>query len=234
MFCLISTLLLSSLVSAQIYGGGGAGTTAAATTSSAAAASVPSAPADTSGHVNIDVAFNNGFVFHPANVTAPNGTLVTFYFPNNGLTHSVTQSSFAAPCTFLAANGSAPSGFDSGLTAGTQFSVNITDDTKPIWFHCKQVDHCGMGMVGSVNAPSTGNTFDSFQAAAMKIGSNEAQETDNGAVTGGVNGVATAAPATMSASASSSSGSGSSSSALRLIASVPLAMLGAVMVVVIF
>lgn len=85
MFCLISTLLLSSLVSAQLYGGGGAGTTAAATTSSAAAASVPSAPADTSGHVNIDVAFNNGFVFHPANVTAPNGTLVTFYFPKSVL-----------------------------------------------------------------------------------------------------------------------------------------------------
>lgn len=232
MFCLISTLLLSSLASAQVYGGGGA---PAATTTSAAAASAPSAPANTPGHVNIDVAFNNGFVFHPTNVTASNGTLVTFWFPNNGLTHSVTQSSFAAPCTFLAANGSSPGGFDSGLTAGTQFTVNITDDAQPIWFHCKQLGHCGMGMVGSVNAPATGNTFNSFQAAAMKIGSNEAQEQDNGAVTGGVNGVATAGPTTMSASPSSSSGSGSSSSsALRLIASVPLAMLGALMVLVIF
>ncbi|KAK0483382.1 Cupredoxin [Armillaria novae-zelandiae] len=232
MFYLISTLLLSSLASAQ-YGGGGAAPPATTSSSAAAAAAVPSAPADTTGHVNIDVAFNNGFVFHPANVTASNGTLVTFYFPNNGLTHSVTQSSFADPCTFLAANGSSSGGFDSGLTAGTQFTVNITDDTQPIWFHCKQVDHCGMGMVGSVNAPASGNTFDSFQAAAMKIGSNEATEQDKGAVTGGVNGIATAAPATMSASATSS-GSGSSSSAVRLIASLPLAALGAVMVLVIF
>ncbi|KAK0459481.1 Cupredoxin [Desarmillaria tabescens] len=232
MFCLASTLLFSSLVSAQLYGGGGGGSPATTTSAAAAAAAAPSAPADTPGHVNIDVAFNNGFVFHPANVTASNGTLVTFWFPNNGLTHSVTQSSFAAPCTFLAANGSSPSGFDSGLTAGTQFSVNITDDTKPIWFHCKQVDHCGMGMVGSVNAPSTGNTFESFQAAAMSIGSSETQEKDNGAVTGGVNGVATAAPATMSAAAGSSSTGSSSSSALRLIASIPLAVLAAVVVLV--
>ncbi|KAK0228303.1 Cupredoxin [Armillaria fumosa] len=231
MFCLTSTLLFSSLASAQIYGGAPPATTSSA---AAAAAAVPSAPADTPGQVNVDVAFNNGFVFHPANVTASNGTLVTFYFPNNGLTHSVTQSSFAAPCTFLAANGSSSGGFDSGLTAGTQFTINITDDTQPIWFHCKQLGHCGMGMVGSVNAPATGNTFDGFQAAAMKIGSSEVTEQDNGAVTGGVNGVATAGPTTMSASSSSSSGSGSSSSALRLIASVPLAILGAVMVLVIF
>lgn len=232
MFCLTFTLLLSSLASAQIYGGG---PPAATTSSASAAAAVPSAPANTAGQVNIDVAFNNNFVFHPANVSAANGTLVTFFFPNNGLTHSVTQSSFADPCTFLAANGSSPGGFDSGLTAGTQFTINITDSTQPIWFHCKQITHCGMGMVGSINAPNTGNTFDSFQAAAMKIGSSEVTEQDNGAVTGGVNGIATAGPTTMSGSSSSSSGSGSSSSsALRLIASVPLAMLGAVMVLVIF
>ncbi|KAK0210510.1 hypothetical protein DFS33DRAFT_1458412 [Desarmillaria ectypa] len=230
MFCLISTLFFCSLVSAQYYGGGGGGggspSTSTSASASATAVSAPSAPADTLGHVNIDVAFKNGFVFHPTNVTASNGTLVTFWFPNNGLTHSVTQSSFAAPCAFLAATSSSPSGFDSGLTAGTQFSINITDDTKPIWFHCKQVGHCGLGMVGSVNAPSTGNTFDGFRAAAMSIGSSEVQEKDNGAVTGGVNGVATAAPTTMSAS----SGSSTSSSASKLIASIPLAMFGTVVV----
>ncbi|KAG7452753.1 uncharacterized protein BT62DRAFT_925293 [Guyanagaster necrorhizus] len=228
MFCLIQSSLflsLGSLVSAQLYGGGAG---SPATTTSASAAAAPSAPADTPGHVNVDVAFNEGFVFHPANVTASNGTLVTFFFPNNGLTHSVTQSSFAAPCTFLAANGSSPGGFDSGLTAGTQFSINITDDTQPIWFHCKQLGHCGMGMVGSVNAPPTGNTYDSFRAAALSIGSSEVQEKDNGAVTGGVNGIATAAPTSMSASTTATSSQ--SSSALKLLASVPLAVLGAVIV----
>lgn len=33
--------------------------------------------------------------------------------------------------------------------------------------------HCGMGMVGSINAPSSGNTYDSFLAAAKAIGQNE-------------------------------------------------------------
>ena len=43
-----------------------------------------------------------------------------------------------------------------------------------IWFHCKQVTHCGLGMVGSINAPSSGQyTFQAFQAAAKAIGSNE-------------------------------------------------------------
>jgi plastocyanin len=117
--------------------------------------------------LQIDVAFDSTFTFHPANITAPNGTIVTFFFPkyvyvsvslgpgsqisfSAGISHSVTQSSFGAPCTYLAANGSKPGGFDSGLTAGTQFSINITNDAAPIWFHCKQVLHCGMGMVGWV------------------------------------------------------------------------------------
>jgi hypothetical protein len=55
---------------------------------------------------------------------------VTFFFPNSGIAHSVTQSSFANPCTYLAANGSVSAGFDSGLTQGDQFSITITDDSK--------------------------------------------------------------------------------------------------------
>jgi hypothetical protein len=47
----------------------------------------------------------------------------------SSLPHSVTQSSFADPCTYLAASGGAPAGFDSGLTSAKQFTINITDDT---------------------------------------------------------------------------------------------------------
>jgi hypothetical protein len=76
-----------------------------------------------------------------------------------------------------------------------QFTINITND-QPIWFHCKQLLHCGMGMVGSINAPTNGtNTFAAFQQAALNIGSNEVEQTSGGAVTGGVNGIATATPA---------------------------------------
>jgi len=49
-------------------------------------------------------------------------------------------------------------------------------------------------MVGSINAPTTGNTFDAFKAAALKIGGSEVTEKDAGAVTGGFNAIATVGP----------------------------------------
>ncbi|KIK59644.1 hypothetical protein GYMLUDRAFT_44079 [Collybiopsis luxurians FD-317 M1] len=202
---LASVLALSAAVLAQ-YGGPPPGSS-----TSSAPATAPSAPPDTPGHMNIDVAFNNTFVFHPKNISAPVGTLVTFWFPGgpNSIPHSVTQSSFEQPCTYLTANsttGTGP-GFDSGLTNSVQFTINVTDDQR-IWFHCKQVLHCGMGMVGSINAPSNGsNTFDAFLAAATKIGNSEVTQTTGGPVTGGVHGVATATPAATGTGSSSSSAS---------------------------
>jgi len=194
------------------------------TASTTAAHAVPSAPANTAGFVNVDVGFQGKFVFNPANVSAPVGTIVTFYFPS-GLAHSVTQSAFTAPCTYLAASGNTSAGFDSGLQTAVQFSINITDD-QPIWFHCKQVKHCGLGMVGSINAPATGNTFAAFQSAALALGSSEPTETDNGPVTGGVHGVATAKPANTASAAASASGSSSTSKSgsTMVVASAGLAL----------
>ncbi|KDR73481.1 hypothetical protein GALMADRAFT_251179 [Galerina marginata CBS 339.88] len=216
--------LLPALVAAQ-YGYAPPDTTTPSQTA-AAPAVIPSAPANTAGHVNIDVGFQGNFVFNPANITANVGDLVTFYFPGT-IPHSVTQSSFAAPCTYLAANATAstPGGFDSGLVMGSTFTINVTD-TQPIWFHCKQVLHCGQGMVGSINAPTTGNTFDSFKSAALTIGGSETTETDNGAVTGGVHGVATAAP-TSDAGTTPGSSSGTASSATKVVASASVALLSA-------
>lgn len=217
----LALVALPALVAAQYGAPAPAGPSS---TSSAPAAAT--APANTPGQINVQVAADQTYTFSPANVTATNGTLVTFYFPNNGLTHSVTQSSFGAPCTYLAANGSNPGGFDSGLSSNTQFTVNVTDDTKPIWFHCKQVLHCGMGMVGSINAPANGsNTYAAFQAAAKAIGSAEVTETDNGPVTGGVGAIATATPAnTASAAAASHSSSSGSSGAGRVVVSGTLGL----------
>ncbi|GAW01931.1 hypothetical protein LENED_003554 [Lentinula edodes] len=208
---LVSVLAIPALVSAQIYGP----PPSSGTTTSAAPASAPSAPPDTQGQMNINVAFNGNFVFNPANITAPVGTLVTFWFPGGDIPHSVTQSSFQEPCTYLTANSSAGTGagFDSGLTNAVQFTINVTDDQRIIWFHCKQILHCGMGMVGSINAPTNGsNTFQAFQAAALQIGSNEVTQTSGGPVTGGVHGIATATPAATGTSGSSSSSSSSSDS----------------------
>ncbi|KAH9483723.1 putative GPI-anchored cupredoxin [Psilocybe cubensis] len=216
MFSLAGTLfVLPALVVGQVYGpppGPAPGTTTAA-----AAVSVPSAPPSTANQINIDVAFNGNFVYNPANVSASPGSTVTFFFPggfNRTTAHSVTQSSFENPCTYLTATGSDPAGFDSGLVLASTFTLNITDD-QPIYFHCKQVTHCGLGMVGTINAPSTGNTFDAFMSAAMSLGANAPTDDPSAVATGGVHGVATAAP---SSDTGGSSG-GTASSATTLVAS---------------
>ncbi|KAJ6547332.1 hypothetical protein B0H19DRAFT_953383 [Mycena capillaripes] len=224
------TLLLASLAVAQDYGGGGGSPPTTSTPAASSAAPVPSAPANDATHVNVDVAVNGTMAFSPANFNASNGTSVTFWFPKLAFNHSVTQSSFPAPCTYLAASGNNTAGFDSGLTGSTQFTIIIEDDTKPIWFHCKQITHCGLGMVGSINAPTNGsNTFDAFQAAAKAIGSKEVTETDDGPKTGGFNAVASIGPtATGSGKLPSTS---APSSGMRAGASVGAILLGAAMFV---
>ncbi|KAF8580304.1 hypothetical protein K439DRAFT_1357293, partial [Ramaria rubella] len=88
--------------------------------------------------------------FDPQVVAASKGDVINFQW--TGMFHSITQSSFADPCTPL------PNGFDSGVTGnptGTlilpEWNLTITDDTQPIWFFCKvtkPVSHCTAGMVG--------------------------------------------------------------------------------------
>ncbi|PPQ71108.1 hypothetical protein CVT26_011587 [Gymnopilus dilepis] len=120
------------------------------------------------------------FQFIPNNITAPKGTVITFQFSGVPGNHSVTQSTFADPCDPVAG------GFDSGLvqepttpSQTPEFNLTITDDTKPIWFFCKQLlpsPHCGVGMVGAINAPTNGsNTFAAFQTNAMNFGKNSGQ-----------------------------------------------------------
>jgi len=117
------------------------------------------------------------FQFIPSTMTAPNGTVITFKFIGAPGNHTVTQSTFAAPCD------PAPGGFDSGwvfippsptLSSTPEWNLTITDDSKPIWFFCKQTNpspgHCEMGMVGAINAPTTGNTFSGFQTNAKNFG----------------------------------------------------------------
>ncbi|OBZ75684.1 hypothetical protein A0H81_04578 [Grifola frondosa] len=211
----LSFLPLLAFASPQIYGGPIAAPT------SAAAVAAPSAPPSTTGQVNVDVAAGGNFVFNPSNITAPNGTLVTFFFPNAGLQHSVTQGNFSSPCSPLAAANGNPAGFDSGLTEDMQWTINVTNDQIPIYFFCKFPLHCGMGMVGAINAPASGNNFAAWQAAATQIGGNEATITDNGFAPGGFGAVASAAPS----SASGSSGSSGTSGAGRISVSGAIAII---------
>ncbi|KAK7693226.1 hypothetical protein QCA50_002792 [Cerrena zonata] len=220
MFTTALTLALLPIVafaSPQYGGGYGAPAGGGGTTTSSAATPSISVPANSQGQIAITVGAS-GFTFSPSNITAQVGDIVSFYFTTS-TPHSVTQSTFADPCTPL--TGSNGTGFDSGLTSQSVFSINVTDTSKPIWFFCKFPGHCGSGMVGSINAPSSGNDYPTFLNNAKSLGSAAPTVSDSGAVTGGVGALATAAP---SSASSAPAPTGSQSSAGRIAANGGLAL----------
>ncbi|KAJ7643949.1 hypothetical protein FB45DRAFT_896499 [Roridomyces roridus] len=105
---------------------------------------------------------------------------------------TVTQSTFKAPCTASGiTSGFQP--FVAGSTQVAQWSFTITNASVPLWFYCQRSGHCPAGMVFSVNAPATGNTFDAFKTAAIATGTNASATT--GAATGAAAGAAAGASA---------------------------------------
>lgn len=113
--------------------------------------------------------------FSPSNITAQPGDTLTFEFHQKN--HTATQSSFAAPCKPLAQTSNTGAvGFDSGFmfvadnaTTFPTYTIQV-NDTAPIWVYCAQQNHCGNGMVFSVNAIESGpNSFEAFQAKAKTL-----------------------------------------------------------------
>jgi len=106
---------------------------------------------------------SGGLVFNPTSVTAAEGDTVQFIF--NPKNHTVTQSTFTAPCQ------PKPDGIDSGympVSAGSPLVPTMTitvNNTDPLWFFCRQASHCEQGMVFAIN-PTDNKTFEDFQAAA--------------------------------------------------------------------
>lgn len=165
-----ASFLAPTLVSGQIYG-------------APPPAVVTPTPSPTPGQHIITVASGNSLTFSPSSVTANINETVTFLFSTQStFNHSVSQSSFSAPCTKL------KGGFDTGLQPpGQQFTITITNASEPIWFFCEQTvpeKHCGTGMVGVINPPASGDTFSSFSAAAVSIGNNEITQTPSLALIG--------------------------------------------------
>jgi len=133
---------------------------------------LPSALAAT---YSVEVGPGGKFVFTPEFVTAASGDDVVFTF--NPKNHSVTQSTFASPC-------SRSSGFNSGFrpvaanatAAAPTFTLRV-NDTSPVWVYCAQAaglpaSHCGAGMVFAVNpgAEGSSNSFSNFKKAALAVG----------------------------------------------------------------
>ncbi|KAH9955623.1 hypothetical protein BC827DRAFT_1236135 [Russula dissimulans] len=100
-------------------------------------------------------------LFNPNNVVAQVGDTVVFTFQQKN--HTVSQSSFAQPCSPL------PGGFDSGFNAVADNATTFPTaqfqvlDLNPVWVYCRQTGHCQKGMVFAINP---GDQFAAFLAAA--------------------------------------------------------------------
>lgn len=117
---------------------------------------------------SVDVGLN-GLTYTPNTITAAVGDIITFTFhPKN---HTLTQSTFTAPCTAAFDSTTGQAGFDTGFVpvatgqSSAPMSIRVTTAT-PLWFFCRQATHCQSGMVFAVN-PTANKTFAEFQTAAM-------------------------------------------------------------------
>jgi len=119
----------------------------------------------------------NGLSYDPSTLTVKPRDKIQFVFYAKN--HTVTQSSFAQPCSPLSTTSQTGQvGFDSGfqfVAAGTaqaqlptyEITVNSTD---PIWAYCKQANHCGSGMVFAANVDnSSTRNFAAFASIAKNI-----------------------------------------------------------------
>ncbi|KAG6896824.1 hypothetical protein C0992_005865 [Termitomyces sp. T32_za158] len=115
----------------------------------------------------VTVGNNGSLAFFPSSLNVSAGDNVIFEF--RAKNHSVTQSSFAIPCSPL------PDGSNSGFQAVTtttppfpRWNITISNTSTPFWFYCAQTNpivHCNSGMVFAIN-PTADKSFNAFQAAA--------------------------------------------------------------------
>lgn len=111
-------------------------------------------------------------VFTPEHVNAKVGDRILFeFYPKN---HTVTQSSFAEPCTRQRNTATNELGVDSGFMVVPPdakeipvWTIEVKQDTSPIWMFCNQNNHCNSGMVFAINPPAEGErTLATFKEKA--------------------------------------------------------------------
>ncbi|KAM5538049.1 hypothetical protein V8D89_008246 [Ganoderma adspersum] len=118
----------------------------------------------------VQVGGNGSLAYTPSSLTGvANGDIIQFQFLEKN--HTVTQSTFAAPCSNVTSTTGAVTGVDSGfqfVNSTTEFPVwqiTINNASAPLWFYCRQAKHCQAGMVFAVN-PTAAKSFDAFKTAA--------------------------------------------------------------------
>lgn len=123
-------------------------------------------PAEAAQHT-VTVGGPGGLVYQPEELhDIPIGDTVVFEFLSQN--HTVSQSGFDTPCDAM------EGGMDSGFMANPnntvspppQVAMQVMVDT-PLWFYCKQGNHCGQGMVFSIN-PSAEKTHAKFKEMAIQ------------------------------------------------------------------
>ncbi|RDX46854.1 hypothetical protein OH76DRAFT_805649 [Lentinus brumalis] len=119
----------------------------------------------------VKVGGSGALTYTPNQLTGvANGDVVQFQFLDKN--HTVTQSTFAAPCSNITDATGTVTGVDSGFQfvdpAATSFPVwqiTVNNASTPLWFYCRQAKHCQAGMVFAVN-PTAEKTFDAFKTNA--------------------------------------------------------------------
>jgi hypothetical protein len=164
----------------------------------------------------VTVGFNSTLTYNPPYVTGvmDNDNIVFVFNPKN---HTVTQSTFADPCTRM--TGGFASGFKPFNGTGDQpvFVHTVANASAPTWVYCGQTGHCEQGMVFAINPPTTGNTFEAFQTKAKSVVVSSSAAPSGTATTpvyGSATGTATGtASGTATGTASAASGTASTTSA---------------------
>jgi len=158
-------------------------------------------------NIQVQVGASGALAYTPSSVNASAGDTVTFVFsPKN---HTVTQSTFAAPCQPM--SGGADSSFQpvaANASNVPSFSITV-NNTQPAWFFCRQTGHCEQGMVFAIN-PTANKTFEAFQAAAKASSadgtpSNSTNSTGSGSGSGSGSSSGSASGSTPSSTSTSKS-----------------------------
>ncbi|KAI5780112.1 hypothetical protein EDC01DRAFT_593713, partial [Geopyxis carbonaria] len=94
----------------------------------------------------------NKLTYSMTHVNAEVGQKILFVFEQKN--HTLTESSWDAPCTQNMAKGSFDTGFIPNPTGekGAKYEVEYeVKDKEPHYFFCAQGEHCQAGMVFTVN-----------------------------------------------------------------------------------
>ncbi|KAH6717560.1 Cupredoxin [Leptodontidium sp. MPI-SDFR-AT-0119] len=180
--------------------------------STSAAAAAASTTASSSGAIHTVKVGDGGLVFSPNSMSAAIGDTVEFhFFP---ATHSVAQSSFAAPCAPLNDTSFFSGGIKTASGENEQtFSITVKD-AKPIWYYCGFPGHCGAGMAGVINPPADGSkTIEQYVAAAANVNATVAPSKVQGGTLGPAK--AQSSGSTTSSTTSSPSATASGSAAVE-------------------